>query len=44
MAAHRATTIPTFLVFREGRLVGRMTSYRGEEFFLSVLREQAAHR
>lgn len=33
--------IPTFLVFRDGKLQGRMTSYRGEEFFLTVVREQA---
>jgi thioredoxin-like negative regulator of GroEL len=32
--------IPTFLVVRQGRVVGRMTSFTSEEFFVTVLREQ----
>lgn len=34
--------IPTFLLFRGGRLLGKMSQYRGREFWLDVLREQAA--
>lgn len=31
--------IPTFLLYRDGRRLGRMSQYRGEEFFLGVLGE-----
>ena len=34
--------IPTFIVVRDGRVVGRMTSFTSEEFFVTVLREQLA--
>ena len=34
--------IPTFLLFTAGKLLGRMTSFSGDEFFLSVIREKAA--
>jgi hypothetical protein len=32
--------IPTFLLFRDGRLLGRMIEYRGAEFWTSVIRER----
>ncbi len=31
--------IPAFLLFRDGRLLGRMSEYRGREFFLGVVRD-----
>lgn len=31
--------IPTFLLYRNGRRLGRMSQYRGEDFFLAVLGE-----
>ena len=34
--------IPTFLLFRRGRLLGKMSQYRGREFWLDVLHEQEA--
>jgi thioredoxin 1 len=34
--------IPTFLLFRGGRLLGKMSQYRGREFWLDVIQEQAA--
>jgi thiol-disulfide isomerase/thioredoxin len=34
--------IPTFLLFRGGKLLGKMSQYRGREFWLDVLHEQEA--
>jgi len=31
--------IPAFLLFRDGRLLGRMSEYRGREFWLGVVRD-----
>lgn len=33
--------IPHFLFFKAGRKVGKMSEFRGDAFFLSVVREQA---
>ncbi|HEX4475350.1 MAG TPA: thioredoxin family protein [Polyangiaceae bacterium] len=33
--------IPHFLFFKGGRRVGKMSEFRGDAFFLSVVREQA---
>jgi thioredoxin-like negative regulator of GroEL len=33
--------IPTFLLMKQGKLLGRMTSFNGDEFFLQVIREKA---
>ncbi len=33
--------IPHFLFFKGGRKVGKMSEFRGDAFFLSVVREQA---
>jgi thioredoxin-like negative regulator of GroEL len=32
--------IPAFLFFHEGRLLGKMSEYKGARFFTSVVREQ----
>jgi len=32
--------IPHFLLFREGRRLGRMSEFRGDAFFTQVIREQ----
>lgn len=32
--------VPTFLLFRRGKLLGRMSQYRGRSFFTQVIREQ----
>jgi thioredoxin-like negative regulator of GroEL len=34
--------IPHFLLFREGRRLGRMSEFRGDAFFTQVIREQLA--
>jgi len=34
--------IPHFLLFRGGKKLGKMSEFRGEEFWLAVVREQAA--
>jgi thioredoxin 1 len=34
--------IPHFLLFREGRRLGRMSEFRGDAFFAQVIREQLA--
>jgi thioredoxin 1 len=34
--------IPHFLLFEAGKKLGKMSEFRGEAFFLDVLREQAA--
>jgi len=31
--------IPTFLLFRDGRRIGKMSQYYGKEYFLGVVRE-----
>jgi len=31
--------IPTFLLFRDGKLLGKMSQYRGREFWLDVIHE-----
>ena len=31
--------IPTFLLFRDGKLLGKMSQYRGREFWLAVIHE-----
>ena len=31
--------IPTFLLFRDGRLLGKMSQYHGKEYWLGVVRE-----
>ncbi|QSQ12504.1 thioredoxin family protein [Myxococcus landrumensis] len=31
--------IPTFLLFRDGKLLGKMSQYYGKEYFLGVIRE-----
>ncbi|HSP20659.1 MAG TPA: thioredoxin family protein [Myxococcaceae bacterium] len=31
--------IPAFLLFRDGRLLGRMSEYRGRQFWLGVVRD-----
>jgi thiol-disulfide isomerase/thioredoxin len=31
--------IPHFLLFREGRRLGKMSEFRGDEFFAAVIRE-----
>lgn len=33
--------IPHFLLFKGGKKLGKMSEFRGEAFFLAVLREQA---
>lgn len=32
--------VPTFVLFRRGKLLGRMSQYRGHSFFTQVIREQ----
>jgi thiol-disulfide isomerase/thioredoxin len=32
--------IPTFLLFRDGKLLGRMSQYYGREYWLGVIRER----
>jgi thioredoxin-like negative regulator of GroEL len=32
--------IPCFLLFREGRRIGKMSEFRGDTFFTDVIREQ----
>jgi thioredoxin 1 len=32
--------IPTFLLYRHGKLIGKMTSFQGVEYFVTVVREQ----
>jgi thiol-disulfide isomerase/thioredoxin len=34
--------IPTFLLFRGGKLLGKMSQYRGRDFWLDVIHEQEA--
>ncbi|MBL8604456.1 MAG: thioredoxin family protein [Myxococcales bacterium] len=36
--------IPTFLLFRDGKLLGKMSQYRGRAFWLGVIRDQLAPR
>lgn len=31
--------IPTFLLFRDGKMIGRMSQYYGREYWLGVIRE-----
>lgn len=31
--------VPTFVLIRDGRVLGRMSGYRGRDFWLSVIRE-----
>src|SRR5215217_3299509 len=31
--------IPTFLLFRDGKLIGKMSQYYGKEYWLGVVRE-----
>ncbi len=31
--------IPTFILVRDGKVLGKMSEYRGREFFLTVIRE-----
>lgn len=40
--AHRFALfgIPTFLLFRDGKLLGRMSQYYGREYWLNVIRER----
>jgi thioredoxin 1 len=33
--------IPHFLLFKHGKKLGKMSEFRGEDFWLSVVREQA---
>jgi len=33
--------IPHFLLFKNGKKLGKMSEFRGEEFWLAVVREQA---
>jgi thioredoxin 1 len=32
--------IPTFLLFRDAKLLGKMTGFEGEEYFVRVIQEQ----
>lgn len=32
--------IPTFLLVRDGKKIGKMTGYQGRDFWLSVIRDQ----
>ena len=32
--------IPCFMLFREGRRIGKMSEFRGDAFFTDVIREQ----
>jgi thiol-disulfide isomerase/thioredoxin len=34
--------VPAFLFFRSGKLIGKMSEYYGREYWLTVLKEQAA--
>lgn len=31
--------IPTFMLVRDGKVIGRMTSYKGRDYWLAVIRE-----
>ena len=32
--------VPTFLLFRDGKLLGRMSQYHGQDYWLGVVRER----
>lgn len=34
--------VPAFLFFKRGKLIGKMSEYYGREYWLTVVREQAA--
>ena len=34
--------VPAFLFFRKGKLIGKMSEYYGREYWLTVVKEQAA--
>lgn len=34
--------VPAFLFFRRGKLIGKMSEYYGREYWLAVVKEQAA--
>jgi len=36
--------IPTFLLFRDGKLLGKMSQYYGREYFLGVIRDHLPPR
>lgn len=36
--------IPCFMLFREGRRIGKMSEFRGDAFFTDVIREQLPDR